>query len=183
MRLPISVPKDDPSSLWMLQQELIALAETLLGERDRTKVIYQPSFHEEGPHLRNTPDLSGAFVELGPGSKVYWPTAVYEMAHETVHLLNPVVGHTNWLEEGVAVEFSIYARNVYAVPVQLPESGPYLEALNMVRALPGGTFAAANQVRKAVGSLNAASFQQLCSLFPACDIAYLRRLSEKCVPR
>ena len=183
MQLPSTVPEHDPPGLWALQQQLITLAEQLLGERDRTKTIYQPSFHENGPHLRNTPALDGAFVELGKGSKVYWPTVVYEMAHETVHLLNPTVSHTNWLEEGVAVEFSIHVQNLYKVPVQSPAPGPYLEALTMVRLLPGGTFAAAKEVREAVAAFNVLSYQQLSTLFPTCDPSYLCRLSEKCVPR
>jgi len=183
MRLPTSVPEYDPSGLWALQQELLALAEQLLGKRDQTKTIYQPTFHENGPHIRNTPNLDGAFVELGNGSKVYWPTVVYEMAHETVHLLNPTVSHTNWLEEGVAVEFSIYAQSLFSLAIQAPESGPYLEALQTVRALPGGTFSGAYRVRAVAGGLNSVTFEQLCALFPTSEPAGLRRLSEKCIPR
>lgn len=158
-------------------------AEQLLGERDKTKTIYQPSFHNQGPHIRNTPTLDGAFVELSNSSKVYWPTVVYEMAHETVHLLNPTVGNTNWLEEGVAVEFSIHAQKLYVVPVQAPTSGPYLEALQMVRLLPGGVFAAAHAVRKMTGALSAISVEHLSDLFPSVATSDLRRLSDKCVPR
>jgi len=176
-RLPSTVPEHDAHGIWALQQELITLAESLLGKRDHTKKIYQPAFQENGPRLEIT--LDGAFVVLGRYSKVYWPTVICEMAHETVHLLNPILCPTNWLEEGVATEFSIYAQNVYSVPVQSPEFGPYFEALTMVRALPSGALAAANKVRKAVGALSAVSFQQLRTLFPSCDSAILRRLSEK----
>jgi hypothetical protein len=148
-----------------------------------TNQIYQPAFHENGPHIRNTPSLDGAFVELGSGSKVYWPTAVFEMAHETIHLLNPTVGYTNWLEEGVAAEFSIHAQREFGLPIQFPQSGPYREALEMVRALPDGVFRAAYRVREVSGSLSLASFEQLSSLFAGFDLAILRRLAEQCVPR
>ncbi len=183
MQLPTSIPEHDYPGLWALQQELLTLAEKLLGERDRTKTIYQPVFHDNGPHLRNTPTLDGAFAELSPTSKIYWPTVVYEMAHETIHLLNPTVSNTNFLEEGVAVEFSIYAQGLYGLAAQVPQSGNYLEALQLTRALPGGTFPAAYRARAIAGSLNAVTFEQLCVLFPACYSADLRRLSERCVPR
>lgn len=184
MKLPTSVPEADPSGLWWLQQLLLSWAEQLIGLRDRSKKIYQPVFHENGPHVRNTPSFDGAFAELGRGSKVYWPTVVFEMAHETIHLLNPIAGYTNWLEEGIAVEFSIHAQQQFSiVPVQCPQSGPYHEALGMVRSLPDGAFRSAYRVRQALGSLGSATFEQLCILFPAHDPASLRTLSEQCVPR
>ena len=183
MPLPNTIPENDPASLWALQNELIAQAEGLIGKRDQTKKIYQPSFHINGPHICNTPSFDGAFVELGQGSKVYWPTVVYEMSHETIHLLNPVAGPTNWLEEGVAVDFSIYAQKVYGLAIQEPKSGPYFEALQMVRSLPDGTFAAAKRIRVVSGSLSTITFKQLQELFPKSKPTLLQRLSEECIPR
>lgn len=184
MKLPTSIPEADPSGLRWLQQLLLGWAEQLIGQRDRSKKIYQPTFHANGPHIRNTPSFDGAFVELGSGSKFYWPTVVFEMAHETVHLLNPVAGYTNWLEEGVAVEFSIHAQQQFGLsPIQSPQSGPYHEALEMVRSLPDGAFSSAYRIRKVSGSLSSVTFEQLCVLFPSHETAYLRKLSEQCVPR
>lgn len=183
MNFPTSIPEHDPSSLWALQQQLLSMAEVLVGERDRSKKIHQPGFHKNGPQIRNTPKLDGVFVELGPGSKVYWPTVVYEMAHETIHLLNPTVSYTNWLEEGIAVEFSIHAQRLFDVPIQAPSSGPYLEALEMVRALPGGAFSAGYRAREVAGALSTVTFQDLSTLFPGVKPTALKRLVEKCAPR
>ncbi|WP_195741998.1 hypothetical protein [Methylobacillus flagellatus] len=184
MQLPTSVPEADSSSLWSLQNILLNWAEELVGMRDQSKKIYQPQFHENGPNIRNTPSFDGAFSELSYASKNYWPTVVYEMAHETIHLLNPMAGYTNWLEEGVAVEFSIYAQQQFNLTsIQSPHSGPYHEALNMVRLLPSGTFCAARHVRDAVGSLGSVTFEQLCDLFPNHDLKDLHKLSEQCIPR
>ncbi len=183
MNLPTSIPEHDQKGLWQLQNQLLDEAQRLVGQRDLSKKIYPPAFHENGPHIRNTPELDGAFIELGPNSKVFWPTVVYEMAHEIIHLLNPIVGYANWLEEGVAVEFSIHAQTLFDIPIQSPTSGPYFEALNMVRSLPGGTFSSAKLIRGRFGSLSAVTFEQLFVLFPACGQADLRKLSEQCVPR
>ena len=90
MQLPQTSPRNDPVALWALQQNLLSIAEAALGARDTSKKIYRPGFTDDGPYIRNTPELDGAFAELSRHSESYWPTAVYEMAHETVHLLNPV---------------------------------------------------------------------------------------------
>ena len=60
-------------------------------------------------------NLDGAFAELSRASECYWPTVVFEMAHETVHLLNPVPGNANNLEEGVAVAFSLRVQPSYGI--------------------------------------------------------------------
>ncbi len=120
---------------------------------------------------------------LSYASKNYWPTVLYEMAHETIHLLNPISGSANWLEEGVAVEFSIYAQQKFSLPcIQSPDSGSYRQALDMVRLLPGGALCSAYRVRDAFGSLSSVTFDQLCELFPDHDLESLRKLSEQCIP-
>ena len=110
MQFPTTNPVDDPLALWALQLELLGQAETLLGPKDQSKKVYQPQFTDHGPNLRNTPNRDGAFVELSRAAETDWAEAVFEMAHETVHLLNPVAGYTNNLEEGVAVAFSLHVQ-------------------------------------------------------------------------
>lgn len=147
MLLPTTRPEHDSPSLWRVQTQLITLAETLLGPRDSTKIIYQPAFNVAGPRLVNTPPLDGAFAELSMNSAGYWPTAVFELAHETVHLLNPTIGYTNWFEEGVAVAFSLHALEAYSLPLQPIGLATYREALELVQALPGGPFMVAKKAR------------------------------------
>ncbi len=151
MRLPATQPVNDPAGLWSLQLELLAMAESLLGPREASKKIYQPQFTDDGPQLRNTRALDGAYVELSRNGQRYWPTVVFEMSHETVHLLNPIPGNTNNLEEGVAVAFSLHVQSSYgiSIPVSMPS---YLYALRLVQALPEGPLGAAARVRRQVGS-------------------------------
>jgi hypothetical protein len=182
--LPETRPIDDPISLQRWQQKLLLLAQNLLGPRDITKKIYLPIFHDNGPHLRNTPNLDGAFAELSRNAENYWPTTIYELAHETVHLLDPTIDCTNWLEEGIAVEFSIYVQLKYGfAEIQKPNPGPYLEALEMVRMLPGETFSAAKSVRALAGAFNKVTYQNLHHLFNEMKPTLLQKLAETCVPR
>ena len=117
-----------------------------------------------GPQLRNTPDLDGAYVELSPNGRFYWPTVVFEMAHETVHLLNPVPGNTNNLEEGVAVAFSLHVQPSYEISVPVCMRS-YEYALMLANSLPGGALTAAKAIRHQVGALSAATTECLAELF------------------
>ena len=153
------------------------MAESLLGPRDVSKKVCQPQFTDNGPRLRNTPNLDGAFAELSRAGECYWPTVVFEMAHETVHLLNPIPGNTNNLEEGVAVKFSLYVQPSYGIRIW-PRTTSYLYALQLVDMLPGGPLEAAKQLRYRVGALSNVTEQHLGELFPNVDRVILNKLTE-----
>ena len=173
-----SSPQDAPAALWALQQKLLALAEDLLGPRDRSRQICQPAFNADGPFLGNTPHLDGAFAVLSLNAAGYWPTAIYEMAHETVHLLNPVAGGTNFLEEGIAVAFAMRALEACGQPSFETDLASYTEALELVGALAPDVFAAGRRIREYAGALGKAARCDLEILFPAVDRAILCRLSQ-----
>ena len=177
MQLPETHPQDDRNALWALQMALLSMAESVLGPRDTSKKIYQPQFSDTGPLLRNTPSLDGAFVELSRAGERYWPTVVFEMAHETVHLLNPTIGSTNNLEEGVAVAFSISVQPLYGISIR-PSMKSYLDALQLVSMLPGGPLEAARRVRAGVHALGDVKLQDLEDVFPSVDKVVLRKLAE-----
>ena len=155
------------------------MAEFALGPRDLAKKVYQPQFTDDGPQIRNTPNLDGAYVELSRAGECYWPTVVYEMAHETVHLLNPFPGNTNNLEEGIAVEFSVTAQQSYDISIQQPSMESYLYVLQLVCMLPGGSLEAAKSVRDSVGALSDVTAQHLGELFPNVDKVVLNKLAER----
>ena len=115
-------------------------------------------------------------MELSRNGQRYWPTVVFEMSHETVHLLNPIPGHTNNLEEGVAVAFSLHVQPSYgiSIPVSMPS---YRYALQLVRALSGQPLEAAARVRRQAGSFSAATRQCLAELFPEVDGDILDQLA------
>ena len=181
MRLPQTSPKDDPVALWALQLDLLSIAEAALGARDTSKKIYQPKFADNGPHTRNTTELDGAFAELSRNSECYWPTAINEMAHETVHLLDPAPGIGNYLCEGVAVAFSVYAQTILGLQPQPVGLSSYRHALELVRRLPNGPLEAARQVRASVGALREVTTRHLEDLFPDVDREALSTLAASFV--
>ena len=180
MKLPETNPRDDPEGLWALQLELLKRANAALGPRDASKKIYQPEFTDRGPCIRPTRNPDGAVVELSRSGETFWPTVVFEMAHETVHLLNPVSGNTNYLEQGVAVEFSLFVQPLYGINVPVPLSERlYIHALQLVSVLPRGSLEAAKRVRERVGAMSAATVEDLRELFPSADVDVLSKLAEE----
>ena len=178
MQLPQTSPRNDPVALWALQQNLLSIAEAALGARDTSKKIYQPGFTDHGPHIRNTPELDGAFAELSRNSECYWPTAIHEMAHETVHLLNPVPGNGNYLGEGVAVAFSVYVQTLFGVAASA--NSPRFIPTRLGTSSVGSRTArseAARQVRAAAGALSQVTAKHLEDLFPDVDRETLSSLA------
>ena len=168
-----SSPGQEPVALWSVQSHLLSIAETILGPRDGSKTICQPTFTDCGPKLRNTPNLDGAFAELSRNAQGYWPTVVNELAHETVHLLNPKPGVGTWLEEGIAVAFSIEAQRQFNLEPQDIEMPSYRRALRLVSELTDGPLVAGRRVREACWAYWDADQNDLVTLFPTIDPATL----------
>jgi hypothetical protein len=183
MTIPFPDQRPDQclSFLWRLQNLLLAVAEQQFGPR-ADKKIYQPTFSAKGPRIINTPSLDGAFADLSLIAGGDWPVTVFELAHETVHLVDPVLGCTNYLEEGVAVEFSVIMSQLVGGRRQEPSLGTYLEAWQLARQLHGGVFESAKKVRSRCGSLGKVGAADLLALFPDRDGGLLEKLVQQWIP-
>jgi hypothetical protein len=160
----------------------MAQTEERLGSRDSSKKIYLPTFGPNGPRLINTPSFDGAFAELSQNAAKYWPAALYELAHETVHLLNPIAGSTNWLEEGIAVALSIELSRIFTNdPMTPPTNSIYQEAWQLITALPIRYDELGSLVRAERGQLNLATSDVLKTLMPHVHDSTIMKLRETCV--
>ncbi len=172
MNLPNTEPINDPGGLWELQLQLLAISESYFGTRESFRVFH-PQFCKNGPNIRIECAPRGAYAQLSYCGRFYWPTVVYELAHETVHLLNPVKkSEINYLEEGVAVAFSIYVQQRFGVKeVQIPsfdkpDERQYAIALKWVNALPHGAVESAGRIRREIGRFSAVSTEDLLKIYP-----------------
>jgi len=180
MNLPDTEPINDPDGLWIIQRELLAMAESLFGPRDQSFRVFHPQFCENGPNIRIEYVPRGAYAQLSYNGRFYWPTVAYELAHETVHLLNPVKrGEANNLEEGVAVAFSLHAQEYFNVRVQRPTLPSYLCALSLVEALPNDPLQSTGLIRREVGRFSDVSANHLVGLFPEMDVDVANQLANK----
>ena len=170
----------DGVALWSLQNFLLSEAEKLFGEKNSDKKIYQPTFKGERPRIINTPNLDGAFASLSNNARAYWPTTLYELAHETVHLLDPIVGFTNYLEEGFAVLFSVDMAQAYTDNPQSPKCPFYSEAWSLVSQLGASPYDAAKLIRERFGSLGAINIESMIELFPQTSKETIQKLCSEC---
>jgi hypothetical protein len=114
----------------------------------------------------------------------YWPTVVYELAHETVHLLDPIAGHTNWLEEGAAVEFSVLMSQQLTSHAMEPDSDSnYALARSLVAQLPSPTLGSIELLRQRFGALSSITADQIQAAFPSLPEDIAIRLASLCIPR
>lgn len=179
LTFPQERPEDSPAFLWSLQLQLLQEVEARLGTRDPDKKVYQPTFSDANPHIINTPSLDGAFAELSRNAAGFWPTAVYELAHETVHLLNPIAGNTIVLEEGMAETFAIEMAETLGGQIIVPSLESYAAACGAVKKLAGDVFGAGKKIRENCGALSRATPAELSLLFQEVDSALLDELSAQ----
>ncbi len=187
---PIQFPSSRPdcptsaSELWAIQNTLMRHAESPFGTRNVQTTLCQPSFHSNGPQLRNTPTLDGAFAELSPHAAGYWPTVVYELAYETIHLLDPLAGITTWLEEGAAVEFSVLmSRPLTSHPMEPSAGTNYAAARDLVEHLPKPVLASIGHLRHTFGPLSSIIQDRILDAFPSVPPDIALKLTTPCKPR
>ena len=167
LTFPPGAPIESHRGMQYLQEQLLCLAQASLGSRDNRIHIAPPAFGDGHPTILYNPTRQEARACLSPNGKTYWPTVVRELAHETVHLLNPKEGDGTWLSEGVAEAFSQYAQRRFKLEPQTVTMASYKRALELVSQLPPNPLAAGRRVRDARGSLDTATPQILRTLFPS----------------
>ena len=169
------------SEAWVAFRSLLVDAEQVLGPRDDRFSVVDIVQSDTGPNMK----LDGDEITLivGPYVQVYPPNLISNIAHETVHVLNPTTGYASWLEEGVAVHFelgTIERRFDGAVRRRLMDClpGSYANAFDDYEKLLEYDCHAGRSVRSVAG-LSGVSRSQLRKLFPGVS----RRLISKFVTR
>lgn len=184
-KFPIVNAQDDGPALWALQCFLHAECEKVFGLKVQEKTIYQPVFNavdinpdRDRPHILVYPD--GAKAVLSNNARTYWPTTFYELAHETVHLLNPITGYANYLEEGMAVHFSVRMSELHTYHAMSPNCPFYKESLRLVQQLPGGVYSAGKKIREQCGAFSTITLDNLLWLFPDLNQKVAETLCQEC---
>ncbi len=196
IELPNSRPEDDCVALLKLQQDLLGWAEELFGERDTSWTLLAPDFDECEctPHIYYPiPFATLVQIKLVPRADLEWPIALYQMAHEVIHLLNPkekdpVTGFrdtANVLEEGVACAFSFYVLRRCDIDIEPYKSKikqSYKHAHKLVAILQSDDIAAAKRIRIEMPSGTpfwSITTEDLLRIFPNLDHKHANALTSK----
>lgn len=118
--------RDDNDFNWWLRHTILVLvvtkAEKIYGECDTAFTIYPDPDLNSSPRSRICPEKGNhKNIIVCMGSYVLtWEDFFYEICHESIHLLNPVIDIKNnpssALDEGVAVKFAEIMFNTYIKP-------------------------------------------------------------------
>lgn len=112
--------------------DMIHHAEELFGQRDESYTVHHIETGHKKPQImyfNNCP--KGIYIRLFTDPAENMSRACYQLAHETVHLLAPVRGVANNLEEGVATYFGAYYMKVR---MNEPNWGPVKDSYKEVLA-------------------------------------------------
>lgn len=94
-------------SLARQMSEIMTEVTSLFGPRDERFLFIGWEFIGERPQIFfPSSGERHVLIRLSMKASEFWNTAIHELAHECVHLLSPVVGAANNLEEGVATWYA-----------------------------------------------------------------------------
>ncbi|MYE26158.1 MAG: hypothetical protein F4X87_02860 [Chloroflexi bacterium] len=184
-------PDKDHENLQKLQCDLLEWAEDLFGERDTSwDLIPQPVFGRTNPKIFFPGDRSLRLVriKLSPKACDKWTFALFQIAHEVIHLLNPLPkdeGKANNLEEGVACAFSYHVQDLNGIvePDFVSHNHPaYMYAHCLTNNLPGGAIAGAQRIRQGMptgSSFSSISKVNLQRIFPGISKEFADELTRK----
>lgn len=190
--LPDSRPVDDKEALLELQQDLLIWAEDLLGERDKTWRILPPMFDRGTPHIfyPDPESLKLVMIKLVNPAREDWTKALYKMAHEVIHLLNPMrpdpdnCSTASVLEEGVACAFSFYVLRrcgIDASEFKRHSLPSYKHAHSQVSRLRSGDISAAKRIRREMPPgtrFSSVTSEDLKRIFPDVDAEHADALAS-----
>ena len=171
-----------PVTLTVHLGKFLSNIEALFGPRDSSFTILGieiVSTQGEVPHISFPPSHEArkhVIVRLGPGSLREERWARWQLAHECVHLLDPRIGNTSVLEEGLAAWY----QNQAVTRKYAPPTGKYADAEQLVLPLMDRLPAAIKQIRqqegRRLGEISAELLQQYC---PELPIEATRRLAQQ----
>lgn len=180
IEFPNTRPEDDCEALEKLQNDLLDWAAELFGIRDTTWTPLPPMFGNRNPHIHYPcpASLKLVMIKLGRRAREKWTKVLFQMAHETIHLLNPLhpeQGKANYLEEGVACAFSAFVQRRCGITgddfvrINLPA---YKYAHALVKRLPAGDIAAPKRIRREMPTgtpFSSVTSKDLKRIFPSVD--------------
>lgn len=116
---------------------ILEVAESMYGERDKSFTILGVEINQlDYPQIWFPSGMNNIVIQLTSDCLYDMNRAVYQLSHEVIHCLNPVLGQkTNYLEEGIATHFSLeytQTKGYGNFEVSNPE---YLKALKLIEEL------------------------------------------------
>lgn len=116
---------------------ILKAAEERYGERDKLFTILGIEINQlEHPQIWFSGETNNIIIQLTADCLYDMNRAVYQLAHEVIHCLNPVLGeNTNYLEEGLATHFAVEYTKLNGYGNWIVSSPDYVKALNLIEQI------------------------------------------------
>ena len=141
---------------------LLSSVEALYGQRDRSFTILGIEFHAGVPKVWFPNNCGNVIVQLSVSVLQDPGCALFQLAHECVHLLDPAPGGTNNLEEGLATQFSLAPTSRYFSA----GDAKYDASCALVRAMVAERPDAARKLREIYGPWRCVTSDQILDVCP-----------------
>lgn len=148
--------------------DMLMYAEEMFGTRNKSFTILGIEFNDSGPRVWYPKNNGNIVIQLTPEALNSETIALYQLAHECVHLLSPSgSANANVLEEGVAVYFSWwYLRKVLGIDGHMMTDEPiYMTAGLLVEKILNkhpDFFKKARTLRPEIWTLTPQELMNLC---------------------
>lgn len=179
LNLPSKLPSEDINAGVEAKRMIIEEMESIFGKRDAAFTIDNDILYRAGVPMVWTYDEENkkCKVLLSNGCLTYWPCFIYEMAHESIHLLNPQPVAASYLEEGIAVWFSHYMMDKCGYKKH-PPKGDYKKALKLIELIKDTPPNIVKKIRNNFSNLTDISFAELRRLYPTLTIKQAKDLTS-----
>lgn len=162
--------------------EILVIAENAYGDRDNRYTILGCEFSDDGPRVWFPGSERGrkhAVVQLSLHALTSEPIMIWQLAQETIHLLDPHPGAANLLEEGVSILFARDYMRMLGLPIPASLAPNYSEAASLVGALEATHPGAARLLREESGRWRDVTEGTILRLFPDFDPVKAGRLVSR----
>lgn len=150
--------------------DMIEMVEILFGPRDESYTVVDIEIEHKTPKIW-FPDRNGKDIiirlSVSPSDEICMSRSFYQLAHETVHLLAPIHGTANNLEEATATYFAAYYMRVRLnEPAWKPGLESYAKVLEIVKPVLDKDIHCIKKLREKEPSFSKMTREQVSPLFP-----------------
>ncbi len=158
--------------------QMITKAEAQFGARDRSFTVLGVEFRNGVPQVWFPGNCGHVVVQLGLSAMQDPNRALFQLAHECVHLLDPAPGATNNLEEGVATHFSLEFMQAELGLTYSTGDAKYDSACSLVRLLISTKSDSVRELRRLHGPLRGITTQQISGICPSLNAGTASQLAN-----
>lgn len=157
--------------------QILEIVENEFGPRDKNYTILGVEFRDGVSQTWFPKNCGNVVIQLSREAMQDPVRALFQLAHESVHLLNPCPGGTNVLEEGAATSFSLRYITQLGYSYGVGDK-QYEEASRLVEGLVGIRPDALKVLRRLHGPLRGITAAQIQDVSPKIEHSVAERLTQ-----